>query len=102
MGFFNRNKPTAGDHVADQHAHVHAPAAAPAATADTNTTATPKSHVKGSGKSKFGRHADPYTMSTRPKFGQWLKCTWLDIVTMAIMGAIGLGVRLAFLLFTYT
>jgi diacylglycerol diphosphate phosphatase/phosphatidate phosphatase len=34
------------------------------------------------------------SMSTRPKFGQWLKVTWLDIVTMAIMGLIGLGVTL--------
>ncbi|KIV96049.1 hypothetical protein PV10_03631 [Exophiala mesophila] len=28
----------------------------------------------------------------RPSFGQWLKFTWLDILTMAAMGAIGLGV----------
>lgn len=34
-----------------------------------------------------------YSMATRPSFGQWLKYTWLDIVTMACMGAIGLGVR---------
>lgn len=33
-----------------------------------------------------------YSMSTKPSFGQWLKHTWLDIVTMIIMGAIGLGV----------
>ncbi|ROV88662.1 hypothetical protein VMCG_10330 [Cytospora schulzeri] len=33
-----------------------------------------------------------YSMATRPSFGQWLKYTWLDIVTMACMGAIGLGV----------
>lgn len=32
----------------------------------------------------------PY--SQRPPFGQWLKATWLDILTMVIMGAIGLGV----------
>ncbi|KAE8448275.1 hypothetical protein EG329_009706 [Mollisiaceae sp. DMI_Dod_QoI] len=31
-------------------------------------------------------------MSKRPSFGQWLKVTWLDIVTMVIMGVIGLGV----------
>lgn len=34
----------------------------------------------------------PYSMATRPSFGQWLKYTWLDILTMAAMGAIGLGV----------
>ncbi|KAK7749572.1 hypothetical protein SLS53_000148 [Cytospora paraplurivora] len=33
-----------------------------------------------------------YSMAARPSFGQWLKYTWLDIVTMACMGAIGLGV----------
>jgi len=31
-------------------------------------------------------------MAVRPTFGQWLKVTWLDILTMAIMGIIGLGV----------
>lgn len=31
-------------------------------------------------------------MSTRPSFGQWLKHTWLDILSMAVLGAIGLGV----------
>jgi hypothetical protein len=33
-------------------------------------------------------------MATRPSFGQWLKVTWLDIVTMVIMGVLGLGVSL--------
>jgi diacylglycerol diphosphate phosphatase/phosphatidate phosphatase len=37
----------------------------------------------------------PYSMSSRPTFGQWLKHTVLDIVTMAVMGAIGLGVYFA-------
>lgn len=32
-------------------------------------------------------------MATRPSFGQWLKVTWLDILTFVIMGVIGLGVR---------
>lgn len=36
--------------------------------------------------------AESYSMSKRPSFGQWVKHTWLDIVTMAIMGALGLGV----------
>lgn len=39
-----------------------------------------------------GAHAWPYSMSTRPSFGQWLKYTWLDILSMAVLGAIGLGV----------
>lgn len=33
-----------------------------------------------------------YSMSSKPSFGQWLKHTWLDIATMIVMGAIGLGV----------
>lgn len=28
----------------------------------------------------------------RPSFGQWLKFTWIDLLTMVILGAIGLGV----------
>ncbi|TVY89702.1 putative lipid phosphate phosphatase 3-like protein [Lachnellula willkommii] len=31
-------------------------------------------------------------MSQRPTFGQWIRATWLDLVTMVIMGAIGLVV----------
>ncbi|KAG7289255.1 hypothetical protein NEMBOFW57_005620 [Staphylotrichum longicolle] len=34
-------------------------------------------------------------MATRPTFGQWLRHTWLDILTMAAMGAVGLGVYMA-------
>jgi diacylglycerol diphosphate phosphatase/phosphatidate phosphatase len=78
MGFFNRR-------------------AAPVA-ADTTTT-TGAHHEKKGGM--FGRkeprmttHGAP-SHNTRPTFGQWLKATWLDIVTMAIMGAIGLGVYMA-------
>ncbi|KZL63788.1 PAP2 superfamily protein [Colletotrichum tofieldiae] len=42
------------------------------------------------------RHtAEPYTMSRRPSFGQWLKGTLLDIITMICMGAIGLGIYMA-------
>ncbi|KAK1750155.1 phosphatidic acid phosphatase [Echria macrotheca] len=41
------------------------------------------------------RQMEPYTMATRPTFGQWLKVTWLDIITMVILGAVGLGVYMA-------
>lgn len=37
-------------------------------------------------------HGEPYSMAKRPSFGQWIKHTWLDILTMAAMGAVGLGV----------
>lgn len=42
--------------------------------------------------SRRGEPVAPYSMGKRPTFGQWLKHTALDIVTMAILGAIGLGV----------
>jgi diacylglycerol diphosphate phosphatase / phosphatidate phosphatase len=35
---------------------------------------------------------DSGTLNRRPSFGQWLKMTWLDLLTMAAMGAVGLGV----------
>ncbi|KAI3316956.1 phosphatidic acid phosphatase type 2/haloperoxidase [Xylariaceae sp. AK1471] len=39
------------------------------------------------------RHVgNTYSMATRPSFGQWLKVTWLDILTFVIMGVIGLGI----------
>lgn len=28
----------------------------------------------------------------RPPFGQWLRTAWLDVLTMAALGAVGLGV----------
>ncbi|OTA65202.1 acid phosphatase/Vanadium-dependent haloperoxidase [Hypoxylon sp. EC38] len=37
-------------------------------------------------------HAEPYSMERRPSFGLWLRVTWLDIVTMIILGGIALGV----------
>lgn len=45
---------------------------------------------------KVGRRGrkEPMIMDygVKPSFGQWLKVTWLDLVTMVIMGVIGLGV----------
>jgi len=38
------------------------------------------------------RQMEPYSMATRPTFGQWLKVTWLDLLTMVVLGAVGLGV----------
>ncbi|KAL8388162.1 hypothetical protein RB599_003075 [Gaeumannomyces hyphopodioides] len=47
------------------------------------------------GRGLFGRRRHPaeaYSMAKRPRFGLWLKHTWLDILTMALLGALGLGV----------
>lgn len=68
------------------------------ATANTTTT-TGTHHEKKAGV--FGRkeprtsHSGAASYNTRPTFGQWLKASILDIVTMAVMGAIGLGVYMA-------
>ncbi|KAI1095096.1 acid phosphatase/Vanadium-dependent haloperoxidase [Rostrohypoxylon terebratum] len=35
---------------------------------------------------------EPYSMEQRPSFTLWLKVTWLDILTMAAIGAAALGV----------
>lgn len=58
---------------------------------DGPVAATTAPTTKGARKS-HGPSSPYYSMATRPSFGQWLKYTWLDILTMAIMGAIGLGV----------
>ncbi|KAI8625518.1 phosphatidic acid phosphatase type 2/haloperoxidase [Xylariaceae sp. FL1651] len=66
MGFFNRRN---RDGVPDQR------------------------HANGNGTTNRSRHVhSTYSMSTRPSFGQWLKVTWLDILTFVIMGVIGLGI----------
>ncbi|KAK0708834.1 phosphatidic acid phosphatase type 2/haloperoxidase [Apiosordaria backusii] len=36
--------------------------------------------------------SEKHYASSRPSFGQWFKATWLDILTMAALGAVGLGV----------
>ena len=37
------------------------------------------------------------TLNNRPRIGQWIKMTWPDILTMLVMGVIGLGVSMAYL-----
>jgi len=61
-----------------------------------DTTAAPVTTEKTSrrGHHRGSRGPLVVNMSTRPSFGQWLKVTWLDLVTMVIMGVIGLGVSL--------
>ncbi|PON24546.1 phosphatidic acid phosphatase beta [Trichoderma gamsii] len=65
--------------------------ASPGATNGATTTTPTKR--RGFGFGRGGRkNRQAYAMHTRPSFGQWLKVTWLDILTMVAMGAIGLGV----------
>ncbi|KAI1381453.1 acid phosphatase/Vanadium-dependent haloperoxidase [Hypoxylon crocopeplum] len=35
---------------------------------------------------------EPYSIQKRPSFGQWLKLTWPDILTMLLVGAVAIGV----------
>lgn len=50
----------------------------------------------GGGMFKGRNHGTyPEALNSRPTFGQWVKGTWLDIVTMVILGAIGLGIYMA-------
>ncbi|KAI1848592.1 hypothetical protein JX265_011554 [Neoarthrinium moseri] len=59
-------------------------------------TSTTTAGASSSRAGLFGKRRDhvneSYSMATKPRFGQWLKYTWLDILTMVIMGVIGLGV----------
>ncbi|KAF2115710.1 phosphatidic acid phosphatase type 2/haloperoxidase [Lophiotrema nucula] len=77
MGFFNRRQ----------------------APVDAHTTTATGTHERKPGmfsKRNHGHNAGGATAwNSRPTFGQWIKATALDIVTMAVMGAIGLGVYMA-------
>ncbi|KAF2828768.1 PAP2-domain-containing protein [Ophiobolus disseminans] len=78
MGFFNRRP---------------APAAADTTTA-TGTHHEKRGGIFGPKEPRVNSHGAP-SYNSRPTFGQWIKATALDIVTMAVMGAIGLGVYMA-------
>ncbi|KAL7933964.1 phosphatidic acid phosphatase type 2/haloperoxidase [Trichoderma chlorosporum] len=62
------------------------------AAATNNGTTTKRGWGLGRGAGRSRRQHTPYTMNSRPSFGQWLRVTGLDILTMVIMGAIGLGI----------
>lgn len=67
-----------------------------AAPVDTTTATGSHQHreKKGIFASKH-HHGGDKPWNSRPTFGSWIKATALDIVTMAVMGAIGLGVYFA-------
>lgn len=68
------------------------------ADANTSTAVGMEKHNRNTimpRKERKGKHRADYgdgTLNKRPKFGQWLKVTWPDILTMVVMGVIGLGV----------
>ncbi|MCJ1444620.1 MAG: hypothetical protein MMC23_005122 [Stictis urceolatum] len=63
-------------------------------TAHGNSTShTQRRGLFSSDKEARNHHRDDTGyLNRRPTFGQWLKVTWLDILTMVILGVIGLGV----------
>src|SRR5690242_9415626 len=66
--------------------------------APADTAAATGSHHREKKASVFGsknEHGGARTWNSRPTFGAWIKATALDIITMAILGAIGLGVYFA-------
>ncbi|RDL33896.1 Uncharacterized protein BP5553_08264 [Venustampulla echinocandica] len=75
MGIFSR-RPRDGAVAPDRHA-------------------TAASHQKTSHHDHSTRAPLNLDYSRRPTFGHWIRGTWLDVVSMAVMGAIGLGVYMA-------
>ncbi|CAG5145359.1 uncharacterized protein ALTATR162_LOCUS1698 [Alternaria atra] len=73
MGFFNKRNTT------------------PVAADTTTATGAHEKRTRPRRSSKGGSAS----YNSRPGFGSWLKATWLDILTMALMGAVGLGVYFA-------
>jgi diacylglycerol diphosphate phosphatase/phosphatidate phosphatase len=71
-----------------------------AAAADTTTATGTHEKKQGifarkNGTGAGAAHHEGRTWNSRPTFGQWIKATALDIVSMAVLGAIGLGVYFA-------
>ena len=68
----------------------------PADASTTSATGKEKHGRKGIMKRRERRQSRSASgdgaLHTRPKFGQWLKATWPDLLTMVVMGIIGLGV----------
>jgi diacylglycerol diphosphate phosphatase/phosphatidate phosphatase len=93
MPFFNK-KPQAAD------------ANTATAVGSNNAPASEKPGLKGLMSRRSRQPAQPTTqeraacghdnLNRRPTFGQWLKGTIVDIITMVIMGVIGLGVSIVF------
>lgn len=72
----------------------------PAPRDTTESTGMDESRQKrggifGKGPNGTPKGASSHSYNSRPSFGSWIKATALDIVTMAAMGAVGLGVYFA-------
>lgn len=81
-----------------------APAGAPVGQADPNAPRSsffsrrekPSVSTAATGNNTGVSPPSPYAfVNRRPTIGGWFKTIWLDILTMALMGAVGLGVYMA-------
>jgi hypothetical protein len=68
----------------------------PAAIDPNTTTTTGGPVVSDKGHRHRGTygHAHGSSLNARPTFGEWIRGTALDLITMVVLGAIGLGVRI--------
>ncbi|KAF3925129.1 hypothetical protein ABW20_dc0100733 [Dactylellina cionopaga] len=89
MGLFsNRNQAPAGAPVAQDPAAPRSSFFGRREKASVSTT--------GTGNATGVSPASPYAfVNRRPTVGGWFKTIWLDLLTMALMGAVGLGVYMA-------
>jgi hypothetical protein len=97
MGLFSRRAAPVDTNTATAagtHPTTHDGLASDTTHSTMNPTGTHgEKGIKHHGRSG-GRHHGTYpdTLNSRPTFGQWIKGTWIDILTMVALGAIGLGV----------
>jgi hypothetical protein len=85
MPFFNK-KPQAAD--ADTTAAV---GASNAPASEKKGLFSRRTQTRAGERAAYGNE----NLNARPRFGQWLKGTIFDIITLVIMGVIGLGVSCA-------
>lgn len=93
MGLFSRRAAPAATHTTDAagepmttngtNGHHHEKSGRGSIFNKHDRAAAPRHHQNYSHNGPFNR---------RPTFGQWLKATWIDLLTMVAMGLLGLGV----------
>ena len=77
MGLFTRNRDST---------------AAPVQNAPANGATSGRGGFFNREKNHSHNHHEHGYYNRRPSFGQWLKATWLDLVSMVCMGVLGLGI----------
>lgn len=83
MGFFNRRTTPA-----DPNTTVSTGTTREKHSRRTVMSSNDRRHKRTRSDAAYGENS----LNKRPKFGQWAKQTWPDVLTMIVMGVIGLGV----------